>query len=209
MYNLRLGGFNHSTEPIDILLIVPEEKLDSWKPVLTLMLEQLIRSLMRRGERTYCAKEPLPALLVSIDEFNRLGRIPVILSGLATLRSRGVTIMIMVQSLAALEMTYSEVLTRAILENCCYLLILRILEPKSQGLISALVGSTSMVNMSSASSASLGPLPSSGMNLGINKTISHSLDRRPLIFPEALGTLDTVLCISPLGVFHAEKAPCY
>ena len=164
---------------------------------------------MNRPERTYNDNDLFPPLLISLDEFNRIGKIPAILNGLMTLRSRGITFLLLMQSLASLDLTYGELWSRSILENCSMKLVLRASEPKSQELISALVGSTSMVNMSSSSSISLSSLFSPGVNWGGSKSTSFSASRRTLIFPEALATLDTVLCITPLGTFHAVKEPCY
>lgn len=206
---LDWDALNFATEPMDILLIIPEAKLDQWRPILTLMMEQLIRSLMNRPERTYRDEEPLPALLVSIDEFNRIGKIAAILSGLMTLRSRGVTFLLLVQSLASLDLAYGETASRVIQENCAYKIVLRVSEPKGQQYFSDLIGMTTTMEMSSSCGISVGGSIPAGINIGKSKSTTYTRSRRPCVFPEALAHLDNVLCITPYGTCHAAKTPCY
>lgn len=71
------------------------------------MLNQLINTLEARPARTY-GKYELPPLLIMLDEFPRLGKIPDIQQGLSTLRSRGVTFALCIQSLAQLDEIYGE-----------------------------------------------------------------------------------------------------
>ena len=82
---------NTAIEPFDVILQFPETKFESWKPMILLMINQLIKALEQRSERTYCKESDLPPVLIMLDEFPRLGKISAIQNGLATLRSRGVT----------------------------------------------------------------------------------------------------------------------
>ena len=200
---------NCATEPMDILLIIPEAKLDQWRPMLTLMMEQLILSLMSRPERAYGDGETLPALLVSIDEFNRVGKLTAILSGLMTLRSRGVTFLLLVQSLASLDLAYGEAASRVIQENCAYKLVLRVSEPKGQQYFSDLIGMTTTLDVSTSCGISVGGSIPAGINAGKSRSTTYTRSRRPCVFPEALSHLDDVLCITPYGTCHAAKTPYY
>ena len=80
-----------TTEPFDVILEFPEANLEQWRPLMMLMINQLIKVLERRQARTYDKNSELPPVLVMLDEFPRLGKISAIKEGLATLRSRGVT----------------------------------------------------------------------------------------------------------------------
>ena len=206
---LDWDALNYATEPMDIFLYIPEAKLDQWRPMLTLMMDQLIRSLMNRPERTYDNCEPLPALLVSIDEFNRVGKLTAILSGLMTLRSRGVTFLLLVQSLASLDLAYGEASSRVIQENCAYKLVLRVSEPKGQQYFSDLIGMTTIIETSSSCGISVGGSMPAGINIGKSRNTNYTPNRRPYVFPEALSCLNDVLCITPYGTCHAIKTPCY
>jgi len=147
---------NHATEPLDIILLIPEAKIDLWAPMLTIMLEQMIRSLMNRPERTYSTQEELPPLLISLDEFARLGKLPSITSGLATLRSRGCTLLLMVQCMSALDLIYGQDAAALIQANCSFKIVLDVTEPKGQRYFSDLIGSTATMDMSTNSSANIG-----------------------------------------------------
>lgn len=200
--------FNHSHTPCDVILAIPESKLPLWKPMVTLMLDQLFHTLKNRLERTYSDND-LPPVLVVLDEVANLTPIPSILSALSTLRSRGVTIMLMSQSIAAVSVLYGETATKAILENCGYKVILGAGEPDSQDYFSRLVGSTALLKTSSARSVSVGLSPPLNGTLGGSESQSYSLDHRPLILPQAFSSLTDAVCITPFGPFRVDKRPVY
>ena len=77
------------------------------------MCGQMITTFEQRPRRTYNEKE-LPPILVLLDEFARLGKIPEIIDGLMTLRSAGVTFVLFVQSIASLDVIYGRDTARVI-----------------------------------------------------------------------------------------------
>ena len=127
-------------EPFDIILEIPEAKLEQWKPMTMLMLNQLIRALMQRAERSYNDGEEAPPVLVMLDEFARLGKVSAIKEGLATLRSRGVTFALFIQGLAQLDEEYGATAARVIAELCAYKVVLNAADPASQKYFSDLSG---------------------------------------------------------------------
>jgi len=100
---LDWSWYSTTEEPFDVILHIPESNLDRWKSLLLMLVNQLIKSLERRPQYTGVQKRRLPPLLVMLDEFPRIGPITSIVSGLATLRSRGVTFALFVQSISDLE----------------------------------------------------------------------------------------------------------
>jgi type IV secretory pathway TraG/TraD family ATPase VirD4 len=106
----------------NIFMRIPEDKLGQWDGAITLMLTQLIRTLERRPDmHSREAKErKLPPVLLLLDEFPRLGKVDVIQNAVSTLRSKGVTICLMMQSLAQLDKTYGKESRQIILDNCQY-----------------------------------------------------------------------------------------
>lgn len=200
---------NISTEPIDIVLVIPEAKLDLWGPMLGLMLSQLIRSLERRPERTYDAQE-LPPILIMVDEFPRFGEILPIINGLNTLRSRGVTFLLLVQSLASMDQIYGSNARRIIMENCRYQIILSLADKESQEYFSKLVGTTATIERSSSSSEScdLSIIPPQ-IGFGYSESQQYSMGRRPLIYPHVFQTQKDIICVTPYGVCQIKKSPQY
>lgn len=120
---LEWERFNNAEEPFDVILVFPEDKLVAERALLCVMVNQLIETLMRRSLRRYDSAE-LPPVLVMLDEFPRFGRMPVLKDGLTTLRSRGVTMVLLLQSIASLNEIYGEQAARVILENCTYKAVL-------------------------------------------------------------------------------------
>ena len=85
----------------DIYLNIPEHLLRQWRNRLSLIVNQFLLFFERRTD-----KRDLPQILFLLDEFPRLGKIPFIIDALATLRSKKITICLILQSLAQLDMIY-------------------------------------------------------------------------------------------------------
>lgn len=195
---LDWADLNKNAEPFDVILCIPEYKLERWEPMIRLMVNQLIRSLERRPLRTYNAWE-LPPVLLMLDEFPRLGKVPAIRSGLMTLRGRGITIALFVQSIASLEEIYSKSASRVIIENCSYKAVLGATDVASQNYFSTLYGTRKTVI--SGYSASYDP--SAGHITNYNGQVSEV--REPIIFPEEFQTMQDIALFTPAGNFRIAK----
>ncbi len=192
-----------STEPIDVIISVPESKLDYYKPLLRLMGNQLINVLEQRPQRTFDRGTELPPILVLMDEFARLGRFPSITNGLMTLRSAGVTFAIFIQSIASLDEVYGHTTARVILDNCTFKVILGASDVESQQYCSNLVGSVETLRASINESCNM----FTGQVTGYNRSISTT--REPIIYPHEFGTLSDVVIVSPEGYVRVRKVPYY
>ncbi len=67
--------------------------------------------------------ETAPVLFL-LDEFSRLGRYDKLINGLATLRSKKVTIMLLTQSISQLDALYGSDNRKVMVDNCSYKVIL-------------------------------------------------------------------------------------
>lgn len=208
-----------------IFMRIPEDKLGQWDGAITLMLTQLIRTLERWPDK-YSAEEKrknLPPVLLLLDEFPRLGKIDVILNAVSTLRSKGVTICLMMQSLAQLDKTYGKEARQIIIDNCQYKAILNVNDPESQKIFSDMIGSINVKNMNISDNASISINTSSGISTtdtvnyseGISEEVSRSLTtgksgiREPIIHPHELATLKDILLLTPEGFCRVNKMPYY
>ena len=162
--------------------------------MLLLMVNQLIKSLEKRSQRTYKTGQELPSVLVMLDEFSRIGKISAIENGLATLRSRGVTFALFVQSLADLAELYGNNASRKIADNCPYKVVLGVADADSQQYFSRIVGTTKTIQSSISAS-----YDQFGRSAGYNRNIGET--REPIIYPEEFLTLDDVVVITPKGGF--------
>lgn len=212
-------------EDTSVFIRIPEDKLGQWDGAITLMLTQLIRTLERRPDR-YSAEAKarnLPPVLLLLDEFPRLGKMDVIQNAVSTLRSKGVTICLIMQSLAQLDKTYGREVRRIIVDNCQYKAILGVTDPDSQKTVSDMIGSISVKTGSVSNTSSISSGRSTGSSYGesYSDTDSHSqgssynggftlsIVREPIIFPHELATLKDILLITPEGFCRVEKVPYY
>jgi len=131
---------------IDVFLSIPEDKLEQWKPLLTLITNQFLKHFERRPEQT--AKP----ILFLLDEFPRLGKIENIMTALTTLRSKKITIALIIQSLAQLDYLYGRDCRRVILDNCAYKAILGASDAEAQEYFSRLVGTHNVIQQSISTS---------------------------------------------------------
>lgn len=212
-------------ENTSVFMRIPEDKLGQWDGAITLMLTQLIRTLERRPDR-YSAEAKgrnLPSVLLLLDEFPRLGKMDVIQNAVSTLRSKGVTICLIMQSLAQLDKTYGCEVRRIIVDNCQYKAILGVTDPDSQKTISDMTGSifvkngsvshTDSISGGSSTGSSYGDSYSSTNNdsRGISNSASftYTIVREPIVFPHELATLKDILLITPNGFCRVDKSPYY
>ncbi len=186
------------TDPFDVILNIPEANLERWEPLIRVMVNQLIRSLERRPSRTYDNCE-LPPVLLMLDEFPRLGKVPAIHSGLMTLRGRGVTIALFVQSIASLEEIYGKSTSRVIIENCSFKAVLGATDVESQQYFSNLYGT----RKAASTSFNINHDPFVGHITGYSAQVSET--RVPIILPMMFQTMDHIALFTPEGNCRIEK----
>lgn len=120
-----------------VFLAIPEEKLEPYYNVINLIVSQVFSALIKRPEGS------LPVMVV-IDEFARLvsrGPLPYLHNGiLLTGRSRNITLILVTQSLAALENAYSKSDVLSMVANCAYLAALDIRDQTTAKTIAELAG---------------------------------------------------------------------
>lgn len=194
---------NTSTEPINIVLQLPEENLEVWEPMTKLLINQLIKTLQRRDDKPSPQGKNLQPVLVMLDEFASLGELSSIKKGLATLRSRGVTFCLIMQSLSQLESIYNPVGMRDILDLCTYKAILNVTDPTSQKYFSDMIGSMIVAGRGVSTNHKFGTDEMSNYSLQINEL------REPIIFPHEFATLKDIVLLTPDGYCRIDKAPYY
>lgn len=187
-------------EPFDVILVLPEDKLNVMSPIYRAMVSQMVTSLARRKRRTYDSME-LPPVLIVLDEIAQLGRISVLEHALSTLRCRGVTIVLLIQSLAGLEAVYGEMPTRSIMENCEYKVILGSTDVESQSYLAKLVGTIPVRHEGTSMSIA--------METSVSVSRSYSAGRENVIQPHAFHTLKDEVLYTPDGVFRIRKHPVF
>lgn len=181
----------------DVFICIPQHLLRQWKNLLTLIVSQFLRHFEQRSNMT------ARPILFLLDEFPRLGKIEEITDGLATLRSKKITICPIIQSLAQLDLIYGVSARRVIVDNCAYKAILNATDADSQEYFSKLVGTHDKVKITQ--DMRFEPITGFVAGKGIHKTT----EEKRKLKPEQLATLRDIALFTPFGFFRVEKAPYY
>lgn len=181
----------------DIYLSIEESKLDIWKNLLTLIVNQFLKHFERRPD-----EGAIPVLFL-LDEFARLGKVETVINGLATLRSKKITINILTQSLAQLDAIYGKEQRQVIADNCQFKAILNATDADTQDYFSRLVGTYDKEKKSRNSNFE------QYTGLGKGRGVSETTEEKRIIKPEEFGRLKDIVILSPMGYFRVDKAPYY
>jgi type IV secretion system protein VirD4 len=180
----------------DIYCCIPEHKLDQWKELLNMTINQFLKAFERRS---IVNDKPL---LVLLDEFPRLGKIEAITNGLATLRGKKVQIALFVQSKSQLNAIYGKDIAEVIADNCNYKAILKASEPATQEWCSKLVGTYDKKKLSSNVNSDM-------VGIGKGTGVSKTTEEKRIIKPEEFAYLQDIVCLFPTGYRRIEKTPYF
>ena len=200
---LSLSEFAMGLTEFDIIFEVPDASLDQIRPLLELLIKQLMHFLSKRPDR-FSVENPPSNILLLLDEFPRLGKITSIKEGLNFLRSRGVTFVLSMQSIASLEQIYGNADSRVILDNLRYKVILGATDVQSEEYFSKLVGDVPIETSSHTFNIYL-PVDYTNFVPSLSLNVTKSKGMRPYIYPHAFQTLREVVVVSPSGTCLAKK----
>jgi len=188
-------------EGSDIYIKVPEHLLRQWKSLLTLMINQFITFFERRIEHP----DNRPILFL-LDEFPRLGKIPSITDALATLRSKKITLCLIVQSLAQLELIYGLESRKVIADTCAFKAILSATDADTQEYFSKLVGTYEKIRRSQSQNFD----PYINAPTGSGASYAEDNEKR-IIKPEEFAALQEIILLYPLPLnfCRVRKQPYY
>jgi len=175
-----------------IFLEIPEARLKNWKSFTSMMINQFLHAMASFPEGNQVQT------LVLLDEFPQLGKARAVIDGMATLRSKGCTVCLLMQSYSQLDKVYGQIDRKIITDNAAYKLILSAMDPATAREISDMVGQHYQTDVT----------VQSGGILGTPKVTSGKTKRlTSIIRPEALQNLgDEALLLSPYGFCKIKKA---
>lgn len=175
----------------NIFIEIPEEKLEQWRPMLTICVNLFLKAFERR-------EEGLQPILMLLDETPRLGKLR-LCEALATLRSRKIHIMPIIQSVAQLDMIYGRDARKVITDNCPYKAVLGASDAETMEWISQMVGNYDKTIISY--------LHSQDDN---KKSITVSEQERRIIKPQELSYMTDIILLNPINGFcRITKTPYY
>ena len=139
----------------DIYIDVPQDKYDVYAPCMAIIITNFLQSFMRRDDVS-SGKKIVPIMFL-LDEAVQLNLDYNILSkAMSTLRSKKVSLFLLMQSVAQLEGRYGEAHAREIIDLCAYISVFNAQDPKSREYFQKLVGRRKMLKRSTSLSSSGG-----------------------------------------------------
>ena len=183
------GGYQHPNKKTAIFLALPDED-PTFNFLAAIFYQCLFDSIIRRC-RTYpgeCLATPLHCFL---DEFANVGRIPNFDKLIATIRSRKVSVSIILQTIAQLKTMYKDS-WETIVGNCDSVLFLGGNEQSTTEWLSKLLGKETIDIRTTSDSKGV-----SGSH-----TTNYQRTGRELLTPDELAQLDNDKCIYNLRGLH-------
>ena len=181
----------------DVFIVIPEDKLEQWKSLLTLICSQFLKHFERRDE----TKENVPVLFL-LDEFPRLGKIEPVITGLTTLRSKKIHVCLIAQSLAQLDVIYGKDQRKVIVGNCQYRAVLQATDVDTQEYFAKAYGTYDKEKESKNINYD---------TIGIGKGTSKgtTTEEKHKIKLEEFAHLQDIVLFTPKGSMRVDKAPYY
>ena len=180
----------------DIYLHIPEDKLEQWTCLLTLIINQFMRHFERRLDDV---SEPVLFLL---DEFPRLGKVDIV-NGLATLRSKKITFCLVAQSLSQFDGLYGSANCQVIVDTCAYKVILSASSVQTQESFSKLVGKYEHMVESSSENFNTNRI----VDAPAQTSITTKPEEKWIVKPEEFATLKDIVLLTPDGFMRVDKIP--
>jgi type IV secretion system protein VirD4 len=180
----------------DIFINISESRLRQWKGMLTLIVSQFLRHFENRPDKN---NSPILFLL---DEFARLGKLEGITDGLATLRSKKITICPIIQDLAQLDLIYGKTARQVIVGTCQYQVILNVTDGDSQKYFSELLGKYRELKISTTQNFDT-------TNLSTGRSTHANIEDRPRLESWDFYTLPDIILLTPYGFCRVDKEPYY
>lgn len=136
---------------------------NEFKPLITTFFSQLFSELYRLADNNYGV---LPkSVMLHLDEFANVGKIPNFEERLSTTRSLGIEVTLILQDTSQLERTYGKEIAKEIINNCDMRLLLKANEFETAKYFSQLAGKTTIkVKNKSSSNGSKSSTKSESIN---------------------------------------------
>lgn len=185
----------------NIYLCIPEARLEVYKHATQLMIGQFLKFFERQPD----SSGGNPRVNFVLDEFFRLGKLTSVEMGAATLRSKGVRLVLICQSNAQIETLYGKTGSKVLFDNMQIKVLLSASDPETQEYYSKLTGTYDKTKKSySDNKGDFKTLGTSGTSI--------TTEEKRLIKPEDLATLPSrneAILFTPKGWGRVQKQPYF
>lgn len=194
----------------DIYIDVPQDKYSVYAPVISIIISNFLKAFMRRPDVS-SGEETVPILFL-LDEAVQL-KIPfqILDSAMSTLRSKKVTLFLLMQSIAQLEAKYGDVQAREIIDLCSYISVFNAQDPKSREFFHKLIGTRKMLKRSTSLSSKSEYDKTAGESVTVEEEcIFKAADFGDLNVTDKKGNVTHHVLIYAEGKYLlCETTPCY
>lgn len=183
------------SEKTAFFIILPDTD-KSFNFLAAMMFQQMFDILVYRADNDYKGKLPFHVRCL-MDEFSNIGQIPQLEVLIATIRSRGISLNIVLQNLAQIKNLYKDT-WEIITGNCDSLLFLGGMEQSTLEYISKMCGKTTIDNRNTSESRG-----QSG-----SYSMQYQIMGRDLITPDEVGSMKGRTCILKIrgcNPFRSQK----
>jgi type IV secretion system protein VirD4 len=210
--DLRFGDLMNREQPVSLYLVVDPQNKERLRPLVRLLVTQLLRSLTPRLQ--FAQGSPVKSyrhrLLLLLDEFPALGRLPILQDALAYIAGYGIKAYLIAQDLTQLTDVYGR--SEAISSNCHVKVAFAPNRIETAELISKMTGTATVVKR---------VVGTSGKRFGLAlNQVNESIQEfaRPLLTPDECMRLPGPMKNASTGlieaagdllVFVAGLAPIY
>ena len=179
----KIADLMNNEKPVSLYIVVPPSDKDRLKPLIRLLVNQIVRSLTQTMEFRDGAsvRHYRHRLLLMLDEFPSLGRLDIFQESLAYIAGYGLKAFLITQDLAQLYAAYGR--DESIISNCHIRIAYAPNKPETQELLSKMLGTATIHKLAVSSSS----------KPGFTQSQSYSKSwmeiQRPLMTPEECGRL--------------------
>jgi len=114
--DFKIGDLVCTDRPVTLFLQPPPSDAARLMPLIRLVLNQAARALMEHQDRDASGREKLHPLLLLLDEFPQLGRMPFFETAMGAMAAYGVKVYLVCQSLNHITRAYGR--DSVIIDNC-------------------------------------------------------------------------------------------
>lgn len=197
----------------DVYIDVPQDKYDVYAPCMAIIVTNFLQAFMRRND-VASGKENIPILFL-LDEAVQLNLDYKLLSkAMSTLRSKKVSLFLLMQSVAQLEGRYGEAHAREIIDLCAYISLFNAQDPKSREYFQKLVGRRKTLKRTTSISSTGSTTENNTSGINVTETqeyIFEAADFGDLNLKDKKSQKIThrVLVYANGKYIIAETTPCY
>ena len=196
-------------QPVSVYLVLPVDRLTSHSRWLRLLIAQALTELSRVAAR------PNKPVLLILDEFAQLGRMPIIEDAYGLMAGMGIRMHAIVQDLSQLQRLYGTG-WQTFVANSGILQFFGTRDQFTANYVSDLIGKTTRTVRSTSTNSGSSSDGKGGGGTSSGSSVSFAPTQRPLLFPDELMRMDRdaqVLFVENADpilatkiVYHAEPA---